>query len=143
MSKFIVVTVHRDRWRFPKLTIKVEANVSSEAAGRKFVERRILELFDKRSRGKFGIYSSMRVFDFRVVDEVGLRRLRAAAKASATLRRKRAAKKAAETRAKNKAKIAERVARMNAARLRGSHGEMKSPVTATEFYPVYGDGSLN
>lgn len=104
--KNIVVSIKRDRYCQPKLTIVVEARVSSESAARKFVTEQIMAFFEKR-RGKHRNW--MRVKDFRIVDEVGLKRLQAAAKASVTLRRKRAAKKAAATRAKNKARLAARI----------------------------------
>ena len=101
MSKHFVVSVRRDRYFQPKLTIVVEARVSSAAAGERFITRLIMEAYAKRSGKKFGRFASMRVFNYRIVDEQGLKRLYAAAKASVTLRRKRAAKKAAETRRKN------------------------------------------
>lgn len=100
---FVVVSVDRDRYYYPKLTIVVEARVSSAAAGEQFITAQVMRLYEKRRKGKFAKFSSMRVKEFRVVDEVGLRRLQAAAKASVTIRKKRAAKRAAETRARNRA----------------------------------------
>lgn len=109
MSKHIVVSVKRDRWFWPKLTITVEARVTSESAGQKFITKQVMDAYAKRG-GK--VYVRIKVKDYRVVDEAGLRRLRAAAKASVTIRRRRAAKKAAVTRAKRKASQTTMVSRM-------------------------------
>lgn len=106
MSKFIVVSIHRDRFIWPKLSIVVEAHVSSESAGMKFITQKVMASYEKRQRGKWGRWSTMTVCNYRVVDAEGFKRLRAAAKASATIRRRRAAKKAAVTRAKNRAAAA-------------------------------------
>jgi hypothetical protein len=100
MNHYVVI-VHRDRYSWPKLHITVEHVCKTESAAEKFITNRLRALYDKRSRGHFGRWPSMRVFDFRVVDAVGLRRLQAAAKASVTIRRQRAAQKAAKTRARN------------------------------------------
>lgn len=109
MSKHIVVSVSRDRYYWPKLTIVVEARVSSVKQGQRFITKQVMAAFTRRMRGKkVGRFISVRVKDFRIVDEAGLKRLRAAAKASATVRRKRAAKRAAATRAKNRAAQARR-----------------------------------
>lgn len=144
MSKHIVVSIHRDRWYYPKLSIIVEARVSSAAAAQRFITEQVMNSFVKRMRGKKGQYISIRVKDFRVVDEAGLKRLKAAAKASATVRRKRAAKKAAATRAKNKAA---RIART--AKAREVQARMRREASPPEYYPatqgyeVAGDASVN
>lgn len=103
MSKFYVVSVNRDCWRYPKLTIVIEAHVASRAEGKRFITEKVMSAFEKRLRGKMGRWPSVRIKDLRIVDDVGLKRLQAAAKASVTVRRKRAAKKAAATRAKKQA----------------------------------------
>lgn len=95
----IVVSIHRDTWSRPKLTITVEARLGTQATAQEFITRKVMEAYDARTGKRF---KYIKVKDYRVVDEVGLRRLQAAAKASATIRRKRAAKKAAATRARNK-----------------------------------------
>jgi len=102
MSKHIVVSVRRDRYFRPKLTIVVEGRCSSQAAAERFITGLIMAAYAKRSGKKFGRFASMRVFNYRVVDELGLKRLSAAAKASVTIRRRMAAKKAAETRRRNR-----------------------------------------
>jgi hypothetical protein len=102
MSKFIVVSIHRNRWFWPTLKVVDEARVSSAAAGEKFITQRVMNAYKKRMDGKKGAYISIRVKEYRVVDATGLKRLQAAAKASVTLRRRRAAKKAAATRVKNR-----------------------------------------
>lgn len=102
MSKY-VVSIHRDRYTHPVLKIVVEAKVRHEVEGQAFITTQIMAAYEKRCRGKLSKYSSMRIKEYRVVDEAGLKRLLAAAKASVTLRRKRAAQKAAETRRKNAA----------------------------------------
>ena len=103
MSQSIVVIVHRDRWSWPKLTITVEKRCPTVAAAERYITNRLRELYEKRRGRRWSRWSTMRVFDFRVVDAEGLVRLQAAAKASKTIRRKRAAQKAAKTRARNQA----------------------------------------
>lgn len=110
MSKFIVVSIHRDRYFWPKLTVKVEARCSTETAANTFITLWVMDAYRNNLRGRSRKYINVK--DFRIVDEVGLRRLLAAAKASATIRRKRAAKKAAATRAKNR--LANKRARLDA-----------------------------
>ncbi len=97
-----VVSVKKFGFRYKRAPFKIvmEIEVASTQDGHAYVTEQVMKQFAKR-RGKR--WSSIRVKDFRVVDEVGLKRLRAAAKASVTISRKRAAKKAAVTRAKNKA----------------------------------------
>jgi hypothetical protein len=102
MATHYVVIVHRDRYYWPKLSISVQARVKTPAAGERFIARCIMSQYAKRCRGKFSAHSSMRVAEMRVVDAEGLKRLRAAAQASATLRRRRGAKKAAITRLRNR-----------------------------------------
>lgn len=102
-TNFYVVCVKRDSYRFPKLTVKILTEVPNLLAGARFITEMIMSLYEKRRTQKMGKYPSMRIEDYRVLDETGLKRLQSAAKASATLRRKRAAKKAAETRAKKAA----------------------------------------
>jgi|SRR5579871_1082528 len=97
-----VVSVRRDRYSWPKLHIVIEARVKTPAAGDRFINRKLRELFDKRANCRWSRWNTMRVQDFRVVDVEGLKRLQAAAKASATIRRKRGAKKAAITRLRNR-----------------------------------------
>lgn len=96
MNHYVVI-IHRDRYYWPKLTISVQARVKTPSAGQAFITRCIMSAYAKRCRGKFSQHSSMRVAEYRVVDAVGLKRLQAAAKASATVRRRRAAKKAVQT----------------------------------------------
>lgn len=105
-TNFYVVCVKRDCFRFPKLTVKILTEVPNLLAGARFITEMIMSLYEKRRAQKMGKHPNMRIEDYRVLDETGLKRLQSAAKASATLRRKRAAKKAAETRAK---KAAERI----------------------------------
>jgi len=102
MSKHIVVSIERKGYRYPKLTIVVHTQATTAAAARRIITDKIMAGYDKRCRGTMREYSSMRIKEYRVVDELGLKRLLAAAKASVTIRRKRAAKKAAATRAKNR-----------------------------------------
>ena len=103
MSNHIVVSIKRFGYCRPRLTIVVEAHVSSALAGEKFIAAQVLAGYQKRRNGKFyNDTGTMRVKDYRVVDEKGLKRLYAAAKASVTIRRKMAAKKAAGTRAQNR-----------------------------------------
>lgn len=142
MSKqMIVVSVKRDRWFWPKLTIVIEARVPSAAAGEAFITKQVMAAY-RKLRGKVRHYVQTK--DYRVLDEVGLKRLRAAAKASATIRRKRGAKKAAVTRAKNKAA---RLART--ARAREVQAEMRRSASPPEYFPatqgyeVAGDASVN
>lgn len=101
MNKHSVVSIHRDRWSRPKLTINIEARVPSVAAGERFIAEQVMAAYSKRIRAKLGRWASMRIVEFRVVDEQGLKRLMAAAKASVTIRRRLAAKKAAATRKRN------------------------------------------
>lgn len=101
MSKFVVI-VHRDRWFRPVLKITVEARFLSTAQASSYITKRVMALYEKRSKRRRSVWTRMTVYDFRIVDEVGLKRLQAAAKASVTLRRRRAAKKAAATRAKRR-----------------------------------------
>lgn len=103
MNNLFVVSVDRDRWYQPKLTVTVLARVPSERAGERFITSKVMEAYARRCKSKFGRMPSMRVKEMRLVDELGLKRLQAAAKASVTLRRRRAAKRAAATRAKNRA----------------------------------------
>jgi len=98
---YYVVTVLRDCFSHPKLTVVIETLVSSVAGGERFIARALMKRF--KSKDVRTPYPRIAVKDWRVVDVDGLKRLRAAAKASVTLRRKRAAKKAAATRARNKA----------------------------------------
>lgn len=102
-TNFYVVCVKRDSYRFPKLTVKILTEVPNLLTGARFITEMIMSLYEKRRVQKMGKHPSMRIEDYRVLDETGLKRLQSAAKASATLRRKRAAKKAAETRAKKAA----------------------------------------
>jgi hypothetical protein len=98
-----VVAIERKGYRYPKLTVVVLAQVASVTAGRRYITDLIMSTFDKVSRGRrMRQYPRMSIKDYRVVDEKGLRRLRAAAKASITLARRRAAKKAAATRKRNR-----------------------------------------
>lgn len=135
MTKHIVVSIHRDRWFWPKLSIVVETRVKSKAAAQAFIVSQVMAAYEKRS-GKRWI--SCRVKDFRVVDELGLKRLQAAAKASATIRRRRGAKKAAATRAKLKAA---RIARTAPAR--AALAAKRDYYPATEGYAVASDGMVN
>ncbi len=96
MNHFVVI-VHRDRYFWPKLTLSVVKRCKTPAAGDAYITQCIMALYEKRCRGKFSPHSSMRVQEFRVVDETGLKRLQAACKASVTVRRRRAAKKAVQT----------------------------------------------
>jgi len=100
--KNIVVSIQRDRWFQPKLKIIEHTRARNEKDAQRFIDAQILASYARRSRRKFGSYSMMRVTEFRIVDELGLKRLHAAAKASATLRRRRGAKKAAATRARRR-----------------------------------------
>src|SRR4051812_7847615 len=100
-TKTIVAIVHRDRYYWPKLRITVAARVASPTAAKAYIAGKLMASFEKLNcRGRF---PRIPVYDYRIVDEAGLKRLYAAAKASATVRRKRGAKKAAVTRARNRA----------------------------------------
>lgn len=101
-----VVIVHRDRYIMPKLTVTVELVTSTVERAVQFVTQRLWAAFRKK---KFrGTWPMISIPDYRIVDGVGLKRLYAAAKASATLRRKRGAQKAALTRARNRLPLAPR-----------------------------------
>jgi hypothetical protein len=102
MSKHFVVAIERKGFRFPKLTIVVLAQGVTPAAGRRFITDTIMAAYDKKVKGTVRQWASIRIKEYRVVDEKGLKRLRAAAKASITLSRRRAAKKAAATRKRNR-----------------------------------------
>lgn len=97
----IVVIVHRDRWSWPKLTITVEGRFKTPAAADRFITRQLRAQFERRRGKHWSRWNTMRIHDYRIVDAEGLTRLRAAAKASVTIRRKRAAVKAAATRWRN------------------------------------------
>lgn len=102
MSQYIVAIVHRDCWSWPKLTITVEGRFKTPSAADSFISKRLRAIYEKRRGRHWSKWNSMRIFDFRVVDAQGLKRLQAAAAASRTVRRKRAALKGAITRARNK-----------------------------------------
>ena len=102
MSKSFVVSVNRNGWSWPKLSIVILGTCSTPAAADAFINRHLRRLYEKRRGGRFSKYSSMRVSDFRVVDAAGLKRLYAAAQASVTIRRKRAAKTGVITRLRNR-----------------------------------------
>lgn len=100
MKEHIVVSLQRHGYSWPRLVVTVEARVSSATAAERFVIDEVLKAYAKRT-GRTRV--TCKVKDMRVVDELGLKRLLAAAKASVTIRRKRAAKKGILTRARNAA----------------------------------------
>lgn len=100
MSKHIVVSIRRDSYRWPVLSLIIQGHCFSKSAAEKLVTKLVMEAYLKRA-GLRGRQPRMHILDYRVVDVDGYKRLQAAAKASKTIRRKRAAKKGAETRRKN------------------------------------------
>lgn len=101
-KKHYVVAIERKGFCFPRLKIVVLAKGVSPAAGRRFITDTIMAAYDKKIKGTVRQWASIRINEYRVVDEKGLKRLNAAAKASVTLARRRAAKKAAATRKRNR-----------------------------------------
>jgi hypothetical protein len=103
-NKFFVVAINRGTYGHNGFKVNVIREVASTAAGRAIIREMVLTEYEKR-QSAFRRGSSwnrkvhVRMDDLRVVDEVGLKRLHAAAKADKTRLRKKAAQKAAKTRA--------------------------------------------
>jgi len=97
-----VVSIDRKGWRNPKLTVTVLFVTMQTSAAKRFMTDLVMAGYEKRVRGRMSQYSSMRIKEYRIVDDEGLKRLRAAAKGSITRRRRIAAKKAAATRKRNR-----------------------------------------
>lgn len=99
MNQLHVVSVERKGYFWPRLIVERVLSVVNRTTAEAFITTKVMDAYNKYKETR----RSIPITNYRIVDDEGLKRLRAAAKASVTLHRRRAAKKGAITRAKNRA----------------------------------------